>query len=182
MHEVAQQASPAARVVYADIDQVAVAHSKAMLAGNQNATVVEADVRDPERILTDPAIGELLDFRQPTGLLLVMVLHFIADADDPWRIVARLRDALAPGSHLVLGHLTTESKPDLAQAAETVYNRSVSTDIHMRSRADILRFFDGFEPSTRGWSTSRSGGRTPLMTFPPTPGKFWCLVGVGRKP
>jgi SAM-dependent methyltransferase len=182
VHEVAQQASPAARVVYADIDQVAVAHSKAMLAGNQNATVVEADVRDPERILTDPAIGELLDFRQPTGLLLVMVLHFIADADDPWRIVARLRDALAPGSHLVLGHLTTESKPDLAQAAETVYNRSVSTDIHMRSRAEILRFFDGFELLDPGLVYIPQWRPDSPAEVPSDPSKFWVLVGVARKP
>src|SRR5262249_13289462 len=145
VHEVAQQASPGARVAYVDIDEVAVAHSQAMLAGNQNATVVEADLREPVEILSNAAVGKLIDFRKPTALLMVMVLHFIGDAEDPWGIVAELRDALAPGSHLVLGHLTTESKPDLAQAAEKVYNRSVSTDIHMRSRADILRFFDGFD-------------------------------------
>jgi len=82
----------------------------------------------------------------------------------------------------VLGHLTTESKPDLAQAAEKVYNRSVSTDIHMRSREDILRFFDGFDLVDPGlvyipeWRPDSPGD------VPADPGKFWCLVGVGRKP
>ena len=74
-----------------------------------------------------------------------MVLHFITDAEDPWEIVATLRDALAPGSYLVLCHATNESKPTVAQAAEKVYNRSVATQVHIRSRAEILRFFDGFE-------------------------------------
>ena len=92
----------------------------------------------------------VIDFGQPAGLLLVMVLHFIADAEDPWRIVATLRDAVAPGSYLVLAHATNESRPAAAQAAETVYNRSVSTDIHMRSRADILRFFDIIYLTTQG--------------------------------
>jgi hypothetical protein len=182
VHEVAQQVSPEARVAYVDIDQVAVAHSKAMLAGNQNATVVEADLHEPEQILSHPAVGKLIDFRKPTALLLVMVLHFIADAEDPWRIVAGLRDALAPGSYLVLGHLTTESKPDLAQAAEKVYNRSVSTDIHMRSRGDILRFFDGFGLVDPGLVYIPQWRPDSPDDVPADPGKFWCLVGVGRKP
>ncbi len=181
VHEVAQQASPGARVAYVDIDQVAVAHSKAMLAGNQNAAIVEADLREPEKILTDPGIGGLIDFRQPAGLLLVMVLHFIADAEDPWRIVATLRDALAPGSYLVLGHLTNESKPDLAQAAEKVYNRSVSTDIHMRPRAEIQRFFDGFDLVDPGLVYIPQWRPDSPDDVPADPGKFWCLVGVGRK-
>ncbi len=136
VHEVAQQANPDARVVYADIDPVAIAHSKAILAGNENAAIIDADLRDPEKILAHHVTGRLIDSAQPTGLLLVAVLHFIADAEDPWRIVATLRDALAPGSYLVLGHVTAESsKRDVARAVEKVYNRSVATQLHMRSRA-----------------------------------------------
>ena len=145
VHEVAQLANPDARVAYVDVDPVAIAHSKAILAGNQNAAVIDADLREPEKILGHDATGALIDFTQQTGLLLVAVLHFISDAEDPWQIVATLRDALAPGSYLVLCHATNESKPAVAQAAEQVYNRSVATQLHMRSRADILRFFDGFE-------------------------------------
>lgn len=181
VHEVAQQASPGARVVYADVDPVAIAHSKAILAGNENAAVIDADLHDPGHVLGDPAVRRLIDFGQPAGLLLVMVLHFIDDAADPWQIVATLRDALRSGSYLVLAHATNESRPAVAQAAETVYNRSVSTDIHMRSRAEILRFFDGFELVEPGlvyipqWRPDSPGD------VPDDPGRFWVLVGVARK-
>ncbi len=83
VHEVAQQASPAARVVYADIDPVAIAHSKAILAANPNAAVIDGDVRDPGQVLGHPVTRRLIDFSQPVGLLLVAVLHFISDQDDP---------------------------------------------------------------------------------------------------
>jgi hypothetical protein len=181
VHEVAQLASPGARVAYVDLDPVAIAHSKAILAGNQNATVVDADLREPEEILGHQAVRQLLDFTQPTGLLLVAVLHFISDADDPWQIVATLRDALAAGSYLVVCHATNESRPAVAQAAETVYNRSVPTQVHTRSRAQILRFFDGLDLVDPGlvyiplWRPDSPGD------VPGDPGKFWGLVGVARK-
>jgi hypothetical protein len=121
-------------VAYVDIDPVAIAHSKVILAGNQNAAIIDADLREPEKILAHQAIEGLIDFSQPAGLLLVAVLHFIADAEDPWRIVATLRDALAPGSYLVLGHGTDEGEPAVAQAVEKVYNRGVSTNLHIGLR------------------------------------------------
>ena len=182
VHEVAQRANPRARVAYVDVDPVAIAHSKALLAGNENAAIIGADARDQEKILGDPAVRRLIDFGQPAGLLLVMVLHFIDDAADPWEIVARLRDALAPGSYLVLAHATTESRPTVAQAAETVYNRSVSTGIRMRSRADILRFFDGFELLDPGLVYIPRWRPDSPDDVPADPSKFWVLVGVGRKP
>jgi SAM-dependent methyltransferase len=182
VHEVAQEGRPGSRVVYADVDQVAIAHSKAILAGNQNAAILDADLRDPQKILGDATVQRLIDLGQPAGLLLLMVLHFIADADDPWRIVATLRDALAPGSYLVLAHATDESRPAVAQAAETVYNRSVPTDIHMRSRAEILRFFDGFELLDPGLVYIPQWRPGSPADVPADPSKFWVLVGVARKP
>jgi SAM-dependent methyltransferase len=182
VHEVAQEGRPGSRVVYADVDQVAIAHSKAILAGNQDAAILDADLRDPQKILGDATVRRLIDLGQPAGLLLLMVLHFIADADDPWRIVATLRDALAPGSHLVLAHATDESRPAVAQAAETVYNRSVPTDIHMRSRAEILRFFDGFELVDPGLVYIPQWRPDSPADVPADPSKFWVLVGVARKP
>jgi SAM-dependent methyltransferase len=144
VHEVAQQASPGSRVAYADIDPIVVAHSKAILTGNDGATVIEADLREPEKLLASDGVRQLIDFAEPTGLLLVAVLHFIADTEDPWRIVDTLRDALAPGSYLVISHGTDENNPALARAAERLYNRNVSTQAHARSRAQIQRFFGGF--------------------------------------
>jgi SAM-dependent methyltransferase len=178
VHEVAQHAAPGAHVVYADIDPVAVAHSKAILAGDDSTVVIEADLREPEKILTHQAVRRLIDFSHPAGLLLVSVLHFIADADDPWQIVATLRDALAPGSYLVLCHGTDEGKPTVARAAAKVYNRSVTTDLSIRSRAEILRFFQGFDLV--------DPGLVPIPQWrpdsPADPNRFWGgLVGVGRK-
>jgi SAM-dependent methyltransferase len=181
VHEIAQQASRGSRVVYADIDPVAIAYSKAILAGDENTAVIDADLRDPEKILAHPTTRRLIDAGQPTGLLLSMVLHFIADADDPWRIVATLHDALAPGSYFVLCHATNESKPVVAQAAETVYSCSVSTEIHMRSRADILRFFDGFELLDPGLVYIPQWRPDSPADVPGDPSKFWVLVGVARK-
>jgi hypothetical protein len=181
VHEVAQQAAPGSRVVYVDVDPVAIAHSRAILTGRPGTGVVPADLRQPERILAHPVTRELLDPAQPTGLLLVQVLHFLSDAEDPWAVVARLRDGLAPGSHLVLGHATDESDPATAHAAQRVYNRSVTTGVHVRSRADIGRFFDGFALLDPGlvyvpqWRPESPGG------VPEDPSRLWALVGVGRK-
>ena len=183
VHEVAQQANPDARVVYVDVDPVAIAHSKAILAGNQNAAIIEGELRDPEKICGSETTRRLIDFSRPAGLLLVAVLHFIADAEDPWRIVATLRDALAPGSYLVLCHGTEEGKPEVAHAAEAVYQRGVSSSLHMRSRADIQRFLDGFEVVEPGLVPIPEWRPDPAADDPGDPTKFWGgLVAVGRKP
>jgi hypothetical protein len=109
------------------------------------------------------------------------VLQFLADADDPWRTVATLRDALAPGSYLVLCHGTDEGRATTAQAAGKVYNGSVTTEIHMRPRADILRFFDGFDLVDPGLVFIPQWRPDSLADIPAEPGKFWALVGAGRK-
>jgi hypothetical protein len=182
VHEIAQRTDPAARIVYADVDPVAVAHSSAILAGNPSAAVIEADLREPQKILASDTVRDVIDFARPVGLLLVAVLHFLTDAQDPWQIVATLRDALAPGSYLALCHGTSEGTPAGLRAAEQVYNRSVATNVHVRSRADILQFFDGFDLVDPGlvyipeWRPDSPGD------VPEDPSKFWGLVGVGRKP
>ena len=181
VHEVAQETAPGSRVVYADVDEVAVAHSRLLLEDNADTAVIQADLRDPDAILTAPETQLLIDFSQPAGLLLVSVLHFLDDHDDPWRVVARLRDALAPGSYLVLSHATGDAKPDVAAAANTVYLNKVAARGDYRSRADILRFFDGF--------TLVDPGLVYLPQWRPdepdeTVGdasNFWLLAGVGRR-
>jgi SAM-dependent methyltransferase len=180
VHEVAQAADPAARVAYVDIDPVVIAHSRAILAGNDRAGAVEGDLRHPEAILGDPVVRGLIDFSQPVGLLLVAVLVFAADADDPWHIVATLRDQLAPGSYLVISHPISDDRPELTGAVEKVYNRSVPGSMAFRPRAEVLRFFDGFDLVSPGlvrpwdWRPDR-----------PQPGRdrIWGLLGgAARKP
>ena len=146
--------------------------------GNPAAGVIEADLRDPQKILSSDTVCRLIDFAQPTGLLLNCVLHFISDDEDPWQIVATLRDALAPGSYLVLAHGTDEARPRVAQAAEKVYNRSVTTNIHMRSHADVLRFFDGFDPVDPGLVYIPEWRPDSPDDVPEDPSKFWVLVGA----
>ena len=182
VHEIAQQASPGARVVYADIDPVVIAHSKALLAGRQNAAIVQADLREPAEILARADIGRLIDFSQPVGLLLVSVVHFLADEDDPWRIVATFGEGLAPGSYLVLSHGTSEGRPQTIKAVENLYNANVSTSAHARSRAEILRFFGGFSLVDPGLVYIPEWRPAAPSDLPADPGQFGNMAGVARKP
>ena len=181
MDEIAHQATLGAKVAYVDNDPVTVAHALAMLEGNADAGITEADLREPRQILADHDVRRHIDLARPAGLVLSMVLHFIGDDEDPWRIVATLRDALAPGSYLVLCHATNESKPDITHAFEKVYNSSVSTQAHIRSRAQILRLFDGFGLVDPGLVYMPLWRPDSPADVPSDPSKFWCLAGVGRK-
>ncbi|WP_405920608.1 SAM-dependent methyltransferase [Streptomyces longwoodensis] len=147
VHEVAQEASPGARVVYVDHDPVAVAHSQAVLEGNQHADVVAADLLKPREILASPQVQRLIDPERPVALLLVAILHFVEDEDDPYAAVAELRDACAPGSMLVLTHASYEGiplPPERAEGAVDVY-KDIRNPLIMRSRDDIARFFEGYD-------------------------------------
>ncbi|HXS61800.1 MAG TPA: SAM-dependent methyltransferase [Streptosporangiaceae bacterium] len=181
VHEVARRAAPDTRVAYADIDPVAVAHSKALLAGNENAAIIESDLRDPAKILSHQTTRRLIDFSQPAGLLLVSVLPFIADADDPWRIVATLRDALAPGSYLVLCHGTDEGRPAVIQAMDKTYKGSVPARGGARPAAEILRFFDGFDLVEPGLVHVPLWRPDSPADLPDDPTQFYVLAGVARK-
>ena len=147
VHEVAQAARPGARVVYVDHDPVAVAHSQAVLEGNDDAGVVAADLRKPQEILRSPEVERLIDLNQPVALLLVAILHFVDDDDDPHGAVAELREALAPGSLLVLTHASYEGiplPPERAGGAVDVYE-DIRNPLIMRSRDEIARFFEGYD-------------------------------------
>jgi SAM-dependent methyltransferase len=147
VHEVAQAACPEARVVYVDHDPVAVAHSQAVLEGNDRADVVAADLRKPQEILTAEPVERLLDLNRPVALLLVAILHFVEDDDEPYDAVAQLRDALAPGSLLILTHASYEGiplPPERAEGAVDVY-KDIRNPLIMRSREQIARFFEGYE-------------------------------------
>lgn len=180
VHQVAQETATGSRVVYVDADAVAVAHSRLMLEDDPDATVIHADLRDPARILADPETQLLLDFTRPVAVLLVTVLHYLADADDPQRIVTVLRDALAPGSYLVVCHACSDAKPDVAAAVETAYKSRVAATGRARTREEIARFFDGFTLIDPGlvWLPEWHPDRPEDV--PEHPDRFWSLVGVGR--
>jgi len=148
VHEVAQAIDPQAKVAYVDHDPVAVAHSQAVLAGNDRAVIAAADLRRPDEIRDDPDVSKLLDFNRPVALLLVAVLHFLSEDDSPHEVVATLRDALAPGSVLILTHATrTPTDRDLdddMRAGAEVYRRT-TTPLTLRSVPEVERFFTGYE-------------------------------------
>ncbi|MFI1758859.1 SAM-dependent methyltransferase [Streptomyces sp. NPDC020571] len=147
VHEVAGRSRPGARVVYVDHDPVAVAHSEAVLAGHDDADVVAGDLRKPREILASPQVERLIDLNRPVALLLVAILHFVEDEDDPYAAVAELSDALAPGSLLVLTHASYEGIPlpaERAGGAVDVY-KDIRNPLIMRSRDDIARFFEGYD-------------------------------------
>jgi hypothetical protein len=166
-------------VVYVDNDPIVHVHADALLTGTGTTRIVLADLREPEVILADPGVGELIDFGQPVGLLLVAILHFITDAEDPGRIVATLRDALAPGSFLVLSHATGDFRTEAARQAAAVYDQATST-IALRGHAPVAGFFDGWdlvEPGLVQLPLWRPDGKPPR---PKDLGKVWGYGGVGR--
>ncbi|MGH3702689.1 MAG: SAM-dependent methyltransferase [Pseudonocardiaceae bacterium] len=144
VHEVAQVASPEARVVYVDIDPVAIAHNRAILAGNRRADIVQADLRDATMIFEDPRVRRLLDLSQPVGVLMVAMLHFIPEEADPATIVALYRKMMPPGSYLVISHATHEGQPDQAGAHIELYWRA-GAPLTMRSRREIEALLEGFD-------------------------------------
>jgi hypothetical protein len=144
VHEVAQAASPECRVVYVDIDPVAVAHSQAILAGNPLADIVQADLSDVSAIFNDPVAVRLLDLSQPLGVLMVAMLHFVPDEADPANIVAQYRKMMAPGSYLAISHATHEGRPDQAGPHTELYRRA-GAPLTMRSRQQVEAFFEGFD-------------------------------------
>ena len=145
VHEIAQRREPEAKVVYVDIDPVAVAHAGEILQHNPRATVIQADMRFPEAILDHPEVRKLLDLTQPIGLLLVAMLLFVPDPD-ALTAVNRLLAALPAGSYVAISHGVSDTKADQAIAGVTaLYRRTDVSTAAGRSRTEILRFFGDAE-------------------------------------
>ncbi|MBU8860600.1 MULTISPECIES: SAM-dependent methyltransferase [unclassified Micromonospora] len=153
-HEVAQSTDPRARVVYVDNDPIVLAHARALLTSSaEGATAyLDADLRDPERILAHPDLRRTLDLSQPVALMLLAVLHFVPDGDDPYAIVGRLLDALPAGSYLAASHATYDYLPPdvAAEAKAAARGGGPHGVINLRSREEVVRFFDGLEPVEPG--------------------------------
>ncbi|MFD4670773.1 SAM-dependent methyltransferase [Lentzea sp. NPDC058450] len=183
VHEVAQTRDPDARVVYVDKDPVAFAHSQLLLADNENAAIVQADMRDPEAVLSSPEVARLLRLDEPVGLLMLLMLHWVPDEDSPEKLVAHYRDALPAGSFVAMTHVAKDQIDESVDQAAAVVNQSRSADqMHMRTHAQVSALFDGFslvEPGLVGCGEWRPDG----------PGDFadeasmnmFLYAGVGRK-
>ncbi|MFD9704991.1 SAM-dependent methyltransferase [Lentzea sp. NPDC059081] len=145
VHEIAQHADPEARVVYVDVDPVAVAHSRSLLDGNGRVGVLQADIRDFEDVLTSPEVDKHLDLDEPVAVLMIALLHFVSDKEDPWAVVGGYRDRLAPGSFLALSQAGYEGDEEPADSREArkIYDTRVAPTT-LRDQAQLTRLFDGF--------------------------------------
>ncbi len=178
-HQVAQGVAPEARVVYVDYDPVVLAHARALLTGSEAGATeyIDADLRDTGKIIT--GAGRLLDFSKPVAVTMLLVLHVIPASDDPWALVARVMDALPPGSYLAVSHLGSDLlDPEAKQGFEGVVSRSAQQQYIGRDRQEMLRFFTGTDLVEPGlvrveeWRPDPDPGETGRSAV-------WC--GLGRK-
>ncbi len=183
VHEAAQKLNPTARVVYVDIDPIAVHHSELILRANPNAAVIQADARRTEYILNHPKTSGLLDFSRPLAMLIVAVLHFVPDDAEAYGLVRVLRDALPSGSYLALSHASTEGiTRETADKMEQIYART-ATPFKFRTRPQVESFFDGLDlldPGVVYMPLWRPDGPDDLLLDEPE--RTTGLAGVGRKP
>jgi SAM-dependent methyltransferase len=174
---------PECRIVYVDNDPIVLAHARALLtsAPSGRTAYIQADIREPGKILDDPATKDTLDFSQPVALMLVALLHFLTDAENPRQIVQTLLGALAPGSYLVASHVTPEHDPVGVGGLERTY-RAAGVPAQVRVVDEFAEFaFDGLEMAEPGvvlvsdWRPD-TGGPRPLAS------EVNWYGGVGRKP
>ncbi|WP_075896125.1 SAM-dependent methyltransferase [Actinomadura sp. CNU-125] len=179
VHQIAQSVNPGARVVYVDYDHQVVAHGRALLAGSDVTRMIQADLRRPREILEHPEL-DLLDFGKPVALLTVATMHFVPDEDDPPGIMAELRAALVPGSHLVMTHASADGVPDVVAKVVEVYNRT-SAPGTPRTLEQVRGLFGEFEPVEPGlvWAPL---WRPDHPVDPDQARQTWFYAGVGRKP
>ena len=179
-HEVAQRAAPESRIVYVDNDPIVLTHARALLTSDPRGQTayISADIQDTDTILREAA--HTLDFTQPVAVMLLAILHFIPDSDDPHGIVARLMQAVPPGSYLVISHASSDIMAQTVAAGAVTYNEHSAVSIHLRTEAQMTQFFTGLElvpPGVTPLGRWRPGqvtvGELPLL---PT------YTAVGRKP
>ncbi|GAA2611528.1 SAM-dependent methyltransferase [Streptomyces tubercidicus] len=181
-HNVARDVVPGAHVVYVDHDPVAVARSRSILEGDPASVAVAGDFLKPKNILDNPEVRALIDLDKPVALMLVAVLHFIEDKDDPWEKVAQLRDALAPGSALILSHAYVQKESGAGTTSEELQRvyRGFGAQLQNRGPAETGRFFEGFDLVEPGL-TGMADWRPDADTESDHPMQHTGVVGVAIK-
>lgn len=178
VHEIAHTVAPGAKVMYVDHDPVVVVHARALIQAPGTVTVLEGDLRQPDHILNHPKTRAIFNWDEPVGVLMYAVMHFIPD-EEASGIIAAFRDAMAPGSYLVMSHGTADATGEQeASKAEEVYE-GASARSRLRQRQEILPLFEGFEMVDPGlvWLPQwRPEGKPPAE-----PWRSLVYAGVGRK-
>lgn len=144
-HEVVRKTSPGARVVYVDNDPMVLEHGSFLLVGDDAASVVLADLRDPDAVFGSEQLRRLIDLNQPVGVLMTAVLHFVSDSADPASLISRYLAPLAAGSYLSMSHMTSDHKPPKAVAAIVEAGRQSAGGAYLRSKDEVRKLFDGLE-------------------------------------
>jgi hypothetical protein len=178
-HEVAQAIAPESRVVYVDHDPVVLAHARALLTSHKAGTTqyIDSDLRDAGTIVNQAS--QLLDFSRPVAVTLLFVLHVLPDSDEPHAVVARLMDALPPGSYLAVSHLASDIlRPEALDGLKDIAARTGHERLALRSREQVMRFFEGMDLV--------APGLVPPEKWRPEPGTAetagtWSWCAVGRK-
>jgi hypothetical protein len=186
-HEAVQKIRPDARVVYVDNDPDVVTAAAHLLTGVPAAAAIAGDLRAPEALLGDPTVRSLIDFSRPVALLMVAVVHFVPDEDDPAGLVHRYLERLVPGSYLALSHATFDRQP-AARVAEVEATYAGSTNpLHARGREEVSRFFDGLQivPPWDGAEPRLAflgewGAEDPVLAD--SDGSRWGYAAVAKKP
>ncbi|MEV0167361.1 SAM-dependent methyltransferase [Nonomuraea fuscirosea] len=184
-HVIAQRAVPEARVAYVDNDPIVLVHGRALLTGDPaGATeMIEADLRQPQKILSDPAVRKVLDFTRPVAVVVAGLLHFVTDDEDPYGVVEQLKAAVPSGSHLLLSHITMDFADNLSREEFTKPYDNSSAPMVPRSHDETLRFFEGWD--------LLDPGLVEVVTWRPDPveyqeqipgGHAWAYGGLAVKP
>jgi len=178
VHEIAQGMAPGCRVVYVDNEPVAVAHSQMMLKDNPDADTLLADMLDVDTVLDAEPVRRLIDLTRPMAVIMAAVLHFVPDPADPYGVVARYVDAMAPGSFLVVSHGVGTDEERVRKGWQ-LYKQS-STPAYSRTREEIENFLTGTDIVDPGmvWTTAWRPEFNPRAHPEPA----WLYAGVGRKP
>lgn len=180
VHQVVRRLDPQAHVVYVDNDPVVLAHGRVILQKAPAVSIIEGDVRRAEDILANAELRELIDFSRPVTLCMSLVLHFITEVEDPYDIVARLREALCPGSYLVLTHVTGDERDGRTVSDITAVYDEATAPLVPRTRAEVTKLFDGFELVEPGVVFTAQW--RPTAEYYARGGTRWAHAGVGRKP
>jgi len=183
VHEIAQKSNASARVVYVDNEPVAVTHSRTILQDNSKATVIQADLRQPDVILGHPETQRLLDFSKPIAVLFLSVLLFVTDDEEAYSVVDSVRDTLVPGSYIAVSHPTEDDYPEEQGEKVKGLYASMGTHVRVRSYNEVERFFEGLElvePGLVRVPLWRPEGPDDLFLMNPESSGYY--AGVGRKP
>jgi hypothetical protein len=180
VYDVAIQTAPDTRTVYVDNDPVVLAHGRDMLHGVPNTVILGHDLRTPAAILADPELRRLIDFSEPVAILLVAILHFISDADDPAGIITELLAPFPSGSYLALSHATPDGTPAIYDAVR-VYDEATA-QAHVRRHDDVLALVRGLDLVEPGMVWTPQWHPEPGAEMPAHPEDFLYYALVARKP